>query len=78
MTSVDAGAPSWRVTSQQQDMEPVPGGGIERGWRINFVTGNGVNGAVFMPGVTAADETAVRNAIQAEVDAVYRRSNLSG
>lgn len=72
------GEPSWRVTAQQQTVERMPDGTLERGWQIAYTTGNNVTGNVFIPGASAADEEQVRAAIQLAVDAIYRRANLSG
>lgn len=72
------GDPSWRVTAQQQTVERMPDGTLERGWQITWTTGNNVTGSVFLPGDSAADENLVRAVIQEKVDAVYRRANLTG
>jgi hypothetical protein len=78
MSTPSTNPSSWYVVSQAPSTEVVPTGGVERGWLISYRTGAGVNGSVFLSAAAAGDEDQVRAAIQSEVDAIMRRSQLSG
>lgn len=62
----------WRVTSQVEQTE-VLNGRIQQGWRVSFITGNGVNGSVWVPLVqyTPANVAAAITPVAAQLDAVY-------
>lgn len=71
-------APSWRVTSQQQTVEPVAGGVLERGVNVTWVMGGTTTGTVFVPAADAANIDLVKAAVQKAVNEAWARHQLSG
>lgn len=57
----------WRIISQTQQTRTVPGNAYPvTGYTVNFLTGYGVNGAVFIPGTQYTPDF-VRQAVAAQV-----------
>lgn len=66
----------WRVTSQTPGARAVAGvNGPVAGYTVGFVTGNGVNGSVFVPSASYSADN-VKAAIAAQVAQLDAVSNL--
>lgn len=67
-----SGHSGWKVTSQVEQTQ-VANGTIQQGWRVSFVTGNGVAGSVWVAAnqYTPANIAAAINPVATQLDSVY-------
>lgn len=69
-------APTWRVTGQFPTTRPTAGGRLVAGVTVQFVTGSGVSGSVFVPEAMYTPER-VKQLIAAKVAPIEAVSSLT-